>query len=307
MVIAVFDLGTNVFNLLIARVSKDECSILKVIQRGSHIGKGGFKNGYLTKDAIDSSIEAMDNLTEILNQQGGATVVKAFATSAIRDASNGEEFAVNLRSRYGIDVEIISGEREAELIYKGVRESLLLYNEKVLVLDIGGGSNEFIIADKSEIYWKMSYPLGVIRIKELINPSDPITREQIDQYKSYLDKSLETLIHQASIYRPKLLIGSSGSFDTLRELIFPGDSGELPAMELPLDSFFDLHQRLLRSTRDERIKMAGMSPMRVDYMVLGSIFAEYVITKLGITELYQSSYSLKEGYMAEVAASMTNY
>ena len=77
-------------------------------------------------------------------------------------------------------------------------------------------------------------------------------------------------------------------------------------MELPLDKFKILHERLLRSTREERVKMAGMSPLRVDYMVLGSIFVDYIIRKTGVTELYQSSYSLKEGYMAETAASL-NY
>lgn len=305
MKIAVFDLGTNVFNLLIARVSKGKCEIREVIKEGNHIGKGGFKSARLTQEAIESSLSVLDKMYARIEAAGGVSHVKAFATSAIRDASNGEEFVKLLRERYRMDAEIISGEREAELIYKGIRESILLYNEKVLMLDIGGGSNELIIADREKIYWKESFPLGVIRMKEMLEPSDPVKDDEVKRYESFLESELDSFFRQAAIYKPKLLIGSSGSFDTLRELIYPDDDGTLPAMELPLEKFALLHERLLKSTREERVKMAGMSPLRVDYMVLGSIFADFIIRKTGIREMYQSSYSLKEGYMAEVAASLT--
>lgn len=305
MKIAVFDLGTNVFNLLIARVSKGKCEIREVVKEGNHIGKGGFKPALLTQEAIDSSLSVLDKMYARIEAAGGAQHIKAFATSAIRDAANGEEFVKLLRERYGMDAQIISGDREAELIYKGIRESVLLYNEKVLMLDIGGGSNELIIADKEKIFWKESYPLGVIRMKEILEPSDPVKEDEVLSYERFLESKLETFFEQINIYKPKLLIGSSGSFDTLRELICPDDDGSLPAMELPLEKFAQLHDRLLKSTREERVKMAGMSPLRVDYIVLGSIFVQYIIRKTGITEMYQSSYSLKEGYMAEVAATLT--
>ncbi|MHC1779259.1 MAG: hypothetical protein AB9922_03360 [Bacteroidales bacterium] len=305
MKIAVFDLGTNVFNLLIARVSKDKCEIREVVKEGNHIGKGGFKSAGLTKEAIDSSLEVLDRMYSKIEDAGGADHIKAFATSAIRDASNGEEFVKLLRERYAMDAEIITGDREAELIYKGIRESILLYNEKVLMLDIGGGSNELIIADKDKIFWKESFPLGVIRMKEMLEPSDPVTETEVSSYVSFLESKLGSFFEQVDIYKPKLLIGSSGSFDTLRELIYPDDDGSLPARELPLEKFAQLHDRLIKSTREERVKMAGMSPLRVDYMVLGSIFADYIIRKTGISEMYQSSYSLKEGYMAEVASTLT--
>ncbi len=302
MKIAVFDLGTNIFNLLIAQISKGECDIKEIIKEGNHIGRGGFRSGILTQDAISSSIDVLDKMYARINNGEEIDHIKAFATSAIRDASNGKEYAELLRNRYNMDVEIISGDREAELIYKGIRESILIYDEKVVMLDIGGGSNEFIIADKKRIYWKESFPLGVIRMRELIEPSDPITQPQIERYEAYLESKLVSLFEQAKKYQPALLIGSSGSFDTLRELIFPDDDNTLPAKELPIDLFASLHERLLRSNREERMQMAGMSPLRVDYMVLGSIFVNFVIRKLKISELYQSSYSLKEGYMAEKAA-----
>jgi exopolyphosphatase/guanosine-5'-triphosphate,3'-diphosphate pyrophosphatase len=304
MRIAVFDLGTNVFNLLIAWVSKDKCDIKRVVKTGAHIGKGGFMSGKLSQEAIDSSIEAIGKMMEVIEEEGGADIIKAFATSAFRDASNGEWFAAKISELFNIDVEIISGEREAELIYKGVRESVILYDEKVLILDIGGGSNEFIIADREKIYWKESFPLGVVRMKEIINPSDPVTQYEIKKYKQILDNSLKSLFEQTERYKPTFMIGCSGSFDTLREIIWPEDDGTLPALELPVDKFLSLNEYLVASDSQQRRNLKGMSPMRVDYMVLGSIFVEYIIEKVGIKEMYQSSFSLKEGYMAETASSL---
>lgn len=304
MRLAVFDLGTNVFNLLIAWVSKDKCDIKKIVKVGSHIGKGGFSGGELSQEAITSSLDAIEQMCAHIQSEGGADTIKAFATSAFRDASNGSNLAAMIRDKFGIDVEIISGEREAELIYKGVRESILMYDQKVLILDIGGGSNEFIIADKDKIYWKESFPLGVVRMKELLNPSDPISGEEIEEYKRYLESSLSTLFEQYALHKPSFMVGCSGSFDTLREIIWPDDDGALPAIELPIDKFLNLNDMLIASTSGERREMKGMSPMRVDYMVLGSIFVEYIIKKLEIKELYQSSFSLKEGYMAEIASTL---
>lgn len=301
MRIAVFDLGTNVFNLLIARVSSNKCEIEEVVKVNSHIGKGGFSGGVLEEGAINSAIAVLKEMNSRIESSGGVDLVKAFATSAIRDASNGDDFVRKAKSDAGIDIEVISGDREAELIYKGIRESILLYNDKVVMLDIGGGSNELVIADKERIYWKHSFPLGVIRIKEVLQPHDPMSDDDLMRYHELLDESLAPFFDQITLYNPSLLIGSSGSFDTLREMIYPEDDGVLPAMELTMAGFSELHQRLLSSSLDERLKMPGMSRMRAEYMVLGSIFVDYIIKRASIKELYHSAYSLKEGYMSEVA------
>jgi exopolyphosphatase / guanosine-5'-triphosphate,3'-diphosphate pyrophosphatase len=301
MRIAVFDLGTNVFNLLIASVSSNKCEIEEVVKVNSHIGKGGFAGGVLEEGIIDSAIAVLKEMNARIESSGGVDMVKAFATSAIRDASNGEDFVRKAKSVAGLDIEVISGDREAELIYKGIRESILLYNEKVVMLDIGGGSNELVIADKNRIYWKRSFPLGVIRIKEVLQPQDPMSEDDLKRYHELLDESLAPFLDQIALYHPLLLIGSSGSFDTLRELIYPEDDGVLPSMELTIEGFSELHKRLLSSRLEERLQMAGMSRMRAEYMVLGSIFVDYIIKRAGIKELYHSAYSLKEGYMSEVA------
>lgn len=111
MRVAIFDLGTNVFSLLLAQVSKNKCNIKKVIKVGSYIGKGGFKSGSLTPEAIDSSVEALSQMMTQVDKNGGVDLIKAFATSAVRDASNGQLLVNIVKEKFAIDIEIISGER----------------------------------------------------------------------------------------------------------------------------------------------------------------------------------------------------
>jgi len=167
-------------------------------------------------------------------------------------------------------------------------------------MDIGGGSNEFIIADKNQIYWKRSYNMGVVRLREMFPPSDPISEKELTHLESYYDQNMSDLWEAVGQFRPTLLIGCSGSFDTLRELIYTEDDGTVPSMEIEKEKFIQLHRKLIRSVREDRAAMPGMSPIRVDYIVIGSILVNLVIEKTAITDIHQSSYSLKEGYMAEI-------
>lgn len=300
MKVAILDMGTNVFNLLITDVSEDGYEILKVLKVPSKIGEGGITKGILTQTAFDSARTAIGELKSAINEMGGVESFRGIATSAVRDAANSADFLSMVNREFGIEAEAISGNREAELIYKGVRESMLLYNEVFLIMDIGGGSNEFIIADKYHIYWKRSYNMGVVRLREMFPPSDPISEKELTHLERYYDENMSDLWEAVGRYKPTLLIGCSGSFDTLRELIYTEDDGTVPSMEIEKEKFISLHNKLIRSVREERAAMPGMSPIRVDYIVIGSILVNLVIEKTAITDIHQSSYSLKEGYMAEI-------
>ena len=304
MRIAVFDLGTNVFNLLLARIEGNRFRIEKIIKEPSFIGTSAQFSKLMPEEVIESSVGAIGRMICRCPGFEEVDIVKAVATSAVRDASNREEFVKAIKEKFGIDVEVISGDREATLIYKGIRESMFLYDENVLMLDIGGGSCEFIIADKEKILWKASFQIGVARLRRAINPSDPISADEIILFEEMMKYALLPLVEQVEIYSPKILIGSSGSFDTIMELMFPEDEGYVPAMELPIDRYNNLHARLLHSTREERVAMEKMPSIRVDYIVLGSMIIDYVIKRCSIEQILQSSYSLKEGYAAEIAEGM---
>lgn len=300
MKIAILDLGTNVYNLLLADINQTEYSIIKIMKVAAKLGEGGLSNGYLSQTAFNNSEYALKKLFIAIEAEGNVEKIFAFATSAVRDAKNGREFVNNIKTKFNLEVEVISGDREADLIFKGVCESMFLYNETILVLDIGGGSNEFIMARKDNILWKKSFPIGVARMKEMFSPSDPIKISEVEKATEYFEKELTELWEVCEKHKPEILIGASGSFDTLREMMYYRDNEALvPSKELDIDKYRELHKLLLISNKEERLRIAGMSPLRADFMVLASVFISKVIDKSGVKQMFQSAYSLKEGVLFE--------
>ncbi len=300
--IAVLDLGTNVFNLLLAEFSADGIRYIKEFKYPGYIGAGGLHGGLISERAFATSDKAFLEIFKVIEECGGADFVIPYATSAIREAKNGIDFVDYFNNRYGMSIRVIPGEREAELIFGGILLTLsssIFNGGNALMLDIGGGSNEFIITDGAKILWKMSFPIGMARMRERFSYTDPLPEETLIEFKEFTMEVLKPLWSAIDEYRPSLLIGSSGSFDTFRDLIFNCNYRDLPSAELPYDKLTELGRLLLKSTADERLAMNGMSTIRVDYIVLASLFTSIVLERAGIRRIWQSSYSLKEGAMHE--------
>ena len=153
MRVAVIDLGTNTFNLLIADVDKQNKTFSKVFNEkiASKLGRGGINNRIIVPEAFQRGVEALTQQKQIIDTYNCEKVF-AIATSAIRNAENGPDFVSTVKRKLGISIQVISGDEEAELIYKGNRLACDI-SQKSVILDIGGGSNEFIIADSEKIYW----------------------------------------------------------------------------------------------------------------------------------------------------------
>jgi exopolyphosphatase / guanosine-5'-triphosphate,3'-diphosphate pyrophosphatase len=304
MRIAVLDLGTNTFNLLIAETTGDKTfKILLNTKQGVKLGSGGINRKLITDEAFQRGIDAVGRYFETIKQYC-VDEIRAIATSAIRDAENGEKFADTLKHKFGIAVSVISGEKEAELIYMGVRQTLPFKNKCFLILDIGGGSNEFIIADDAGIFWKRSFRLGMARLLEKFNPSDPITSVEIADCEKYFKSELTELFNQVTFYKPEVFIGASGSFDSFVAMLISENllkSTEIGMFhEIPLAVYSHLHQKILRSTKEDRDKMEGLEPVRRDMIVLATVFVNFVINELAFKTIYQSAYSLKEGAIFEI-------
>ncbi|QQS52155.1 MAG: exopolyphosphatase [Bacteroidota bacterium] len=303
--IAVLDLGTNTFNILIAEADEKDYTILHSGKRPVKLGEGGINRGEIIPTAIARGLKAIEEYAQIIRQYK-VTELKAFGTSALRSASNGYLLTDAIRESTGIEVEIVSGDREAELIYLGVRQTLLLNNKKFLILDIGGGSNEFIVADTHRIYWKKSYNLGIARLLERFKPSDPIAIEEENEIRNYVQYELRDLLEVLQHNSIDTLVGASGSFETFAHLISNTEAietqGETEAIskEIPLSQFYKLHAMLSASTKQERGLMKGMEPMRIEMIVLASLFVKILFENHTFTTLYQSNFSLKEGAAYEM-------
>src|SRR5574344_119212 len=300
--VAVLDLGTNVFNLLLAEFSEKGVRGIREFKYPGYIGAGGLGGGLISEHAFTTADKAFSEIFKVIGECGGVDEVIPYATSAIRDAKNGTDFVNYFNGRYGMDIRVIPGEREAELIFRGILLSLskeVFNGANALMLDIGGGSNEFIITDGGKILWKMSFPIGMARMRERFNYTDPVPEAIIREFSNFSAEVLTPLWSAVEIYRPTVLIGSSGSFDTFKDLIFNCCYRDIPAVELPCDKLTELGRKLLKSTSSDRLDMNGMSRIRVDYIVLAIVFTSLVLEKTGIRRIWQSSYSLKEGAMQE--------
>jgi exopolyphosphatase / guanosine-5'-triphosphate,3'-diphosphate pyrophosphatase len=304
MRIAIIDLGTNTFNLLIAEVKPDNSwiSVLKA-KEAVKLGQGGIHKRMILPDAYQRGILALENHFQRIRIHQVSHVF-AFGTSALRDASNGQEFLSDVKAKFGLTVEIISGDQEAEYIYLGVKQTIQHLQGCFLILDIGGGSNEFIIADKDRWFWKESYKLGMARLMEKFKPSRTLDPSLIAPMEKYFDTELGSLFEAVKKYNPQILIGASGSFDSFVNIIgsekYPNDELLPVSQKIEMKVFQDLFNTLIHSSEQERAIMPGLEPVRRDMIVLAVIFVQYIIKKLAINQLYQSSYSLKEGALWKV-------
>jgi exopolyphosphatase / guanosine-5'-triphosphate,3'-diphosphate pyrophosphatase len=142
-----------------------------------------------------------------------------FATSAIRSATNGADFVRMVKQKLGLSIRVIPGDEEAQTIFDGVKQVVPIGQEYVLIMDIGGGSVEFIIANKDGVVWKESFNMGVARLLEQFSPSDPIRESEITVIENHFTAKMESLVAAVKEFPVRLLVGSSGSFDTLAAMI----------------------------------------------------------------------------------------
>ena len=305
MQIAIIDLGTNTFNLLIAEVNaNNNYTILSETKYPAKIGKGGINNKTITPEAFDRGFKALETHLETIAQFNVDQII-CFATSAIRSASNGKTFVSQVKEKFTLDINVIQGDKEAELIYDGVKQVVPIGIDNVLIMDIGGGSTEFIIANKNEVVWKYSFNIGAARMLDLIQPSQPIKPDEISNLEAYISKELELLFTEIQKHKVDRLIGSSGSFDTIAAMIAVEEHPHLDmtkttSYKIEMDLFEKLHQKYLSSTLEERLKMKKMESHRAEMIVLASIFIKFTIEKLNIKEVFQCNYALKEGAIYQI-------
>ncbi|HXA00411.1 MAG TPA: hypothetical protein VNW99_00380, partial [Cytophagaceae bacterium] len=169
--IAVLDLGTNTFNLLIAEKSEDGMHTIHKEKTGVKLGKEGITKGFISAEAYERAINTVSHYKEVIDQYGVSKIV-AVATSAFRNARNGYQLVKDIKEKTDIDVQTIAGEKEAELIYYGVKAAMDLGKSTSLLLDIGGGSVEFVICNNDKIFWKGSYEIGGQRLIDKFQNSD---------------------------------------------------------------------------------------------------------------------------------------
>ncbi len=305
MKIGIIDLGTNTFNLLIAEI--DDLGGYQHLYKskvGVKLGEGSFEKNYITEEAMERAMVALTaQITAIQNQY--CDRILAFATSAVRNATNGKQFIDKVYDQFKIRIRVIDGEEEASMIYRGVQLAEVLTENNALIMDIGGGSTEFIIANDQEIIWKKSFELGVTRILEKFNPTDPVATTEIQSIENYIKSQISEVFEILKAEKVHSLIGSSGSFETFSDILsyrkgsFQVDSAR-SSLNLPLHDLSLLLKEIIASRRADRQGMRGMTPIRIDFIVMSAIFVNLLLQNSDFTSGSLSRYALKEGVLFDV-------
>ncbi len=300
--VAVIDIGTNTFHLLIAEVNAEgEFYVKHKFKEMVKLGEGGIDSDVINEVPFRRGLNALNIFSQYIQQHKCNRII-AFATSAIRTAKNGQDFIKKVYEQTGIEIKVINGNEEAALIYEGVRNGIQLSNqEPVLIMDIGGGSVEFIVANSLHPLLLRSLKLGASRIYETFKPSDPISPQQLATIENYYQQELKNLIDEVKEFNVKKMIGTIGAFETLATMIAyqNGDyltaSGNINGYRFYPEQFKNLYHQLIQSNREQKLQMQGMDKQRVDLMNVAAILIDVVQKNLNIEEFVVSSYALKDG------------
>ena len=298
---AVMDLGTNTFHLLIADEQGNE-----IFHREDAVklGEGGINKGNIEPAPFKRGLEMMRQYQEDILKHN-AQQIKAIATSALRNAANGQDFVSHVSADTGINIEIIDGNAEAEYIYKGVKAAGCLSAKNSLVLDIGGGSVEFIICNKDKILWKQSVEVGAARLMDKFQREDPITEKCINALNEFLTEHLQDFFSASLKYQVDNLIGTSGSFESYAELaeqakgksFNPKKNRNYYFTETDVTKLID---DIIRSSHQQREAMQVIIPVRIDMIVSAALVTKFVIEKLNTNKVIMTTNSLKEGVLADM-------
>jgi exopolyphosphatase/guanosine-5'-triphosphate,3'-diphosphate pyrophosphatase len=307
--IAIIDMGTNTFHLLIAEEEGKGFNIILRDRLAVKIGMGGINDGIITEAAIHRALVAMQSFKNTLDQHL-VNKVYAFGTSAMRNAKNNHEVTQKIKSVTGIDINIISGDEEAQYIYLGVKAALDMGTETNLIVDIGGGSIEFIIANQEKVFWKRSFEIGAQRLLEKYQKHDPIINPEIIALNALFDRELTPLFAEIERYKPAVMVGSSGTFDTLSDIFcIKHDihkSFEEIETPLTLEGFYEIYKDLITRNRASRMLIPGMIEMRVDMIVVACCLVRYLLEKYEFNRIRVSTYSLKEGVLSYLTEQILN-
>lgn len=293
MRVGIIDLGTNTFNLLIADTTSTSFQVICNVKEGVALGMGGITRNTISEEAQERAFMAFAHFFEVCKIYRVEEVM-GFGTSAIRDAENGYAFTAELYKRFSIEVEIIDGLEEADLIYEGVSWSYE-FERPSLIMDIGGGSTEFIRVAEGEERQSCSLNIGVSRAIQQFPCSDPLTEDEKKTLIDWFEKEGEILNTYGKV---EVLVGASGSFETFYEMFHQHSFPEgIQTQEMTIEELRNELNWIIGSTLEEREKHPYIIPIRRKMAPIAALKTRWILDKFNIQTLVISPCSLKEGVL----------
>ena len=306
MKIGAIDIGTNSMRLLVAEYKDGKLENRKKYVNTTRIGQGVDKQGYITDDAIERNIKALVEFSNICKEQN-CEKIYCMGTSALRDSKNKDLFVKLAKAKAGIDVDIISGEEESNLGFKGVLEGLET-SDDILVIDIGGGSTEFIIGNKEGIRFSKSENVGALRMTEKFLHKDPIDDEEFKSMSKFIYEEVKDTLEYIKSYRVKKIVGIGGTITSLSAM---NQELEVYSMEKIHNSNISLSeielilQNLKNMTLNDKKSLKGLQPKRADIITAGVEILHTIMKNIEIKEIIVSEYDNLEGLMCNKIKNMS--
>lgn len=298
---AVIDVGTNSVKVLIGDVGRDgSVEPVHETSEQTRLGRGFYETHRLQPEPIAATAAAVGRFAQLARGQGADTV-RIVATSAARDAQNRAELLVALEAAAGVPVEVISGETEADWAFAGVCSAPTLANVPLLVLDVGGGSTEFILGTAGRPDFRRSFQLGSVRMWEQLQPGDCPTRADLERARRQLRDFLAGEVAGAlagwlAQQPPERVVGVGGSTAILA-LIRAGtdhfDRVLIESTRFGAHELSALVERLWSLPLVERRKLPGLPPERADVILIGAAIYEAILGEFGFSELSVSTRGLR--------------
>ena len=301
--LAAIDLGSNSFHLLVVDAHPDgSFDTLLREKEMLRLGDVVTRTGTIPGPDVDRVLETIRRFSAMATSIG-ATEVVACATSAMREADNSSDVVDLIREETGISVEVISGRREAQLIFAAVRASLALEPGPAVCFDLGGGSLEVMVGDNAGLLWSTSVHLGAARLQAQFVEDDPPTPGELRRIKARVTEVLEPVAADVAGFEPKRMVGTSGTFLALARMATAAETGSVPQSVNQLvvrrRDLQDVHDKLVTLNAAGRAKLDGLDARRADQIPVGSQVLLTTMKLFGFDELMVGEWALREGIVLD--------
>jgi exopolyphosphatase/guanosine-5'-triphosphate,3'-diphosphate pyrophosphatase len=295
MRIAIIDLGTNSVRFDIHQLGPKKGSVRQLHREKImvRLGQGVFLNGKLDRSAVQRTLQAFTRFKKSAAQFKAAKII-AFGTSALRECSDGERFLRLVHERTGIQIRVISGSEEAQLIALGILSNEKTPKGKYALVDIGGGSTEISICRGKAILHSFSFPLGTARLQQVFLKKSPPAAASIQELREFIQGTLSSVI--LSEHWPKVdqILGSSGTIRALAKILEGSEWDEFRR-----DDLSDLVDEMSSMTTTELLGIDGIESKRVDMILAGAVLFEEIMYALSARKATPTEFSLRDGILEE--------
>ncbi len=302
MILAAIDIGTNTLRLLLAEISAGALREIHSDRRITRLGQDLCRTGRISLSARDRSIAALADFNRSMTRYG-TDHVAAVGTSALRNASNADDFITAVREITGIEIRVISGEEEARLTLLGVTRALDIRNKRALVMDIGGGSTELILSRPEGRSRVISLPLGAVYLTEHFLKGDPPAADEMEQARRMIESELDKHGWLEHVSADVVLIGTAGTITTLAAMnmkLTDYDPARINGARLSRKSIDGLVSVLSSTAVRDRQTLPGLEPGREDIILAGAVVCREIMNRLGFQQVQVSDWGLREGILFDL-------